>query len=154
MMFVYLAISLMADGGPPPPGAVELTVYRSARELPPRWAKVLPADFDFGTEMLASSAGPAQPVELVAGARVARPGTTVYVAAPREPLESPRECPPCRGVQDSRDWERMQKSSTPREVRRLPPLFRLARAPGRVFRLPTGSLAAVFARECQPCLAP
>ncbi|MDP1821772.1 MAG: hypothetical protein Q8L48_00950 [Archangium sp.] len=149
-MFVYLAISLMA----PPQGAVELRVYRSASELPPLWAKVLPADFDFGNEMLASSASPAQRVELVAGARVERPGTTVYVAAPREQVEPPRECPPCRGVQDSPDWGRLQKSMVPPREVALPPLFRLARAPGRVFRLPAGPLAAVFSRDCPPCLAP
>lgn len=34
------------------------------------------------------------------------------------------------------------------EIDAATPLFRLARGPG------TGSLAAVFSRECQPCLAP
>jgi hypothetical protein len=147
-MVLLLALCLLADGGVPPPGGVELTTYRSERELPREWVKLLPKGFDFRTELLATSARPGAPVALVQVARVERFGAEAYVwATPRRAERRP--CPPCRGIQTIE----LPPAIDLGPVVRPSPLYRLTRVPGRVLEV-AALEPAIAVPECPVCTAP
>jgi hypothetical protein len=141
VLAALLAVS--PDGGV----GAELTVYRSPEEVPASWRALLPKDFDFRTQQLATSARPGQPVELVVP-RVDRTGVDLIVTPPPE-FAGPSRCPPCRGINAPPDLDELMGPVSARVVR--PFLYALPRGSGKVFELPRVRLEAP---PCPPCYAP
>lgn len=151
-MFLFLLLPLLAESrGEVPPGAVELTVYRSAAELPEQWRKQVPQNFDWSREMLATPGRPPQAVVMSPPPqRTQRLRGDLYLWKRTEPPE-PMECPPCRGA-------RMREDELIAERRAVKaptiPLYRLARTTSRVFQAPDPEVLTVTGPGCPPCTAP
>jgi len=119
----------------------ELKVYRSAQELPPALAQVLPAGFDFRSQMMATRTEVRGPVVLVVPQQVVRRGDDLVI---RERARSPaRPCPPCLGIEQPPTFELPNAPVLPA------PVFLLPRVKGAVFEEPAEAAPSPICPVCR-----